>query len=331
MSDGRPLHLVDVFAERKYAGNQLAVVRRAGDLADDEMQAIAREMNYSETTFVESPEPGEGGWDVRIFTPENELPFAGHPTLGTAHVVREALAEGRPDEVRLNLGVGQIPVTVEDGGGNGDGGDGGDGDAGGNSDAGGDGDGGGNDDGDGDAGGEVLWMTQQPPTFGAVLDPGPAAAALGLDPADLDAEFPARVVSTGLPTLVVPVQGLDAVRRAGTVRDPYYEHVVDGAGAENLLCFAPETVRDDNDLHVRVFAEVHGVPEDPATGSSNGCLAAYLARERYLGGPEVEVRVEQGYEMDRPSLLYLRAADRGEAVSVRVGGSVVPVADGTLR
>lgn len=301
MSD-RPLHVVDVFAEEKYAGNPLAVVRDAGALSDAEMQAIAREMNHSETTFVESPEPRDGGYDVRIFTPKNELEFAGHPTLGTAWVLREAVADDRPGTVRLNLGVGQIPVEVRE-----------------------------------DEGSEVLWMTQQPPTFGETLDPELAAEVLGVEAADVDDRFPVRAVSTGLPSLIVPLTSLDAVRRAGTVSEPYREHVVDGVGAENVLCFAPETVREGNDLHVRVFAELHGVPEDPATGSSNGCLAAYLARERYLDAPAVDVRVEQGYEMDRPSLLYLRAEDAagdgnadGDDFAVRVGGGVVPVVRGTL-
>jgi len=293
--DDRPFHLVDVFAEGRYTGNQLAVIRPAGDLTTAEMQALAREMHFSETTFVESETPTDGGFEVRIFTPNAELEFAGHPTLGTAHVIREVVAPDRPDEVALNLGVGQIPVTVEGAG----------------------------DD-------EVLWMTQRAPTFGETLDPAVAAEAVGLTPADVADDDPVQVVSTGLPTLVVPLASLDAVRRAETNLPVYRERVVEGLDVPNVLVFAPETVHAENDLHVRMFAPALGVPEDPATGSSNGCLAAFLARHRTLGGPVVDARVEQGYELERPSLLFLRAED-GDEVTVEVGGRVAWVADGTLR
>lgn len=296
MSDSRPFHLVDVFAVEPYTGNQLAVIRDAGDLSDDEMQALAREMAYSETTFVESETPADNdSWDVRIFTPEAEIPFAGHPTLGTAAVIRDELAAGRPDEVTLNLGVGEIPVTVE------------------------------RDDGD-----EVLWMRQRAPEFGETMDADEAAAVVGVDPDAVDADHPPQLVSTGLPTLVVPLRSLDAVRDAEINSQAYTERVVRGLDAHNVLVFAPETYRDANDLNVRMFAPGLGVPEDPATGSSNGCLAAWLARHRYLDSPEIAVRVEQGYEIDRPSLLHLRATDTDSEVDVRVGGRVVSVADGEL-
>lgn len=307
MSDGRPFHLVDVFAVEPYTGNQLAVVRDAGGLSDDEMQALAREMAYSETTFIEGDAPAEsGGWDVRIFTPSDEIPFAGHPTLGTAAVIREHLADSNPDEVVLNLGVGEIPVTVEQG--DGDGADGGGG--------------GGSED--------VLWMRQQAPEFGETVAPAEAAEVVSVGTGDVDDEYPAQVVSTGLPTLVVPLRSLEAVRDAEVNSQAYTERAVGDLDAKNVLVFAPETYRDANDLNVRMFAPALGVPEDPATGSSNGCLAGWLARHRYLDAPEVAVRVEQGYEISRPSLLHLRAHDQGDEVAVEVGGRVVPVADGEL-
>jgi trans-2,3-dihydro-3-hydroxyanthranilate isomerase len=297
----RPFHIVDVFAERKYAGNQLAVVRNAADLSTDEMQAIAREMAYSETTFVERAEPeADGGWEVRIFTPTDEIPFAGHPTLGTAHVVREHLAEDAEEDVVLNLGVGQIPVEVET-----------------------------------VDGAETLWMTQRAPAFREDLSHEDLAAVLSLPVDALDEAYPVQVVSTGLPTIVVPVTDRDALASI-RVDDAAYERVTGGREAKNVLAVCPDPRDEDNDLAVRVFAPGLGVPEDPATGSSNGCLAAYLARRRYLGSPSVDVRVEQGYEMDRPSLLHLRATDEGEpgdpgeSVTVEVGGSVQPVAEGRL-
>jgi trans-2,3-dihydro-3-hydroxyanthranilate isomerase len=289
----RQFHLVDVFARERYTGNQLAVVTDAAGLDAEEMQAIAAEMDFSETTFVTGP-PREGAWPVRIFTPAAEVPFAGHPTLGTAAVIREHLAEGRPETVTLDLEVGEVPVDVVPG-----------------------------------DSGETLWMTQQPPTFGDRLDHGNLADVLGLPVDSLDHDWPAQVVSTGLPTIVVPLAERDALEAIDLDRRAY-DRVTGDREAKNVLAFCPEPREPDNDLADRVFAPFYDVPEDPATGSSNGCLAAYLARNEYFGGPTVDVRVEQGYEMGRPSLLSLRADATGEEITVEVGGQVVTVAEGRL-
>ncbi|WP_267641625.1 PhzF family phenazine biosynthesis protein [Haloarchaeobius amylolyticus] len=278
-------HIVDVFATERYAGNQLAVVTGAGDLADETMQAIAREFGYSETTFVEGRD--DDGWHVRIFTPAEEIPFAGHPTLGTAWVIREQLATGSPDPVLLHLEVGDVPVRVEDG---------------------------------------SLWMTQQAPSFGQEFEREAAAAALGLDPGAVTENLPVQAVSTGLPTIVVPLRDREALETIEVDR-PAYDALTEGHDAKNLLAYCSDPRDEAHDYAVRVFAPYYGVPEDPATGSSNGCLAGYLARHR--GG--VDAVVEQGYEMGRPSLLELRANRVAGDVHVEVGGDVVPVADGTLR
>lgn len=284
-------HIVDVFATEPYAGNQLAVVESGGDLDDETMQAVAAEFGFSETTFVESADPT--GARARIFTPTAEIPFAGHPTLGTAHVVREHLADGRPDRVVLDLDVGEVPVEVRT-----------------------------------VDGAETLWMRQQAPTFGETLPAARLADVLSLDAAAVD-DRPVQVVSTGLPTIVVSLSDRAALTRA-SVDGEAYEAVTGDREAKNVLAFCAEPRSGDNDLAVRVFAPGLGVPEDPATGSSNGCLAAYLARHASFGSDAVEARVEQGYELGRPSLLYLRAQDRDHAVDVEVGGSVHPVARGEL-
>ena len=294
MSTNR-VHFVDVFAQGKYTGNQLAVVRNASNLSTDEMLAFTRETNFSEATFIESPDTTDGGYDVRIFDPAEEIPFAGHPTLGTAFVIREYLRDDRPEEVMLNLGVGQIPVWVEDH--------------------------------DGD---ETYWMRQIEPTFEDEFAPELFADILGLGTTDIDDAYPIKLVSTGLPTVVVPLTSLDAVQRAETQLDPYYNQLIDSYGNVNLLVFSSETA-EDNDLHVRVFADAAGVPEDPATGSSNGCLAAYLVKHNYFDADEIAVTVEQGYEMDRPSLLRLRAAKSPDGINIEVGGRVSPVLDGQLE
>jgi trans-2,3-dihydro-3-hydroxyanthranilate isomerase len=294
MSTNR-VHFVDVFGQGKYTGNQLAVVCEASNMFTDEMLTFTRETNFSEATFIESSDTTEDGYDVRIFDPAEEIPFAGHPTLGTAFIIREYLRDDLPEEVVLNLGVGQIPVWVED-----------------------------------HDGYETYWMRQIQPTFDDEFSPNLFADILGLDTADIDDSHPIRLVSTGLPTVVVPLTSLSAVQRAETQLGPYYNRLIDSYGNLNVLVFSSET-SEDNDLHVRVFADCAGVPEDPATGSSNGCLAAYLVEHDYFDTDEIEVTVEQGYEMNRPSLLQLRASRSPDGINVEVGGRVISVLDGELQ
>jgi trans-2,3-dihydro-3-hydroxyanthranilate isomerase len=289
----RRFHIVDVFAQRKYTGNQLAVVTDAADLDKAEMQSIAAEMNYSETTFV-TGDPSEGAWPVRIFTPTDEVPFAGHPTLGTAAVIREHLAEGSPEEVALDLQVGKIPVDVRERDGR-----------------------------------ETLWMRQREPEFGEELSHEQLADVLGLSPARLDDEWPVQVVSTGLPTIVVPLVDREALTSIDLDHEAY-DDLVEDREAKLVHAFCPDPREPDNDFAVRMFAPALGVVEDPATGSANGCLTAYLAHHEYAFGPRIEARVEQGYEIDRPSLLYLDGDAGGESVDVEVGGAVVSVAEGDL-
>jgi trans-2,3-dihydro-3-hydroxyanthranilate isomerase len=281
-------YIVDVFAEEKYAGNQLAVVRGGAGLSDETLRKIALEMNYSETTFLLAEEERDGGYDVRIFTPGGEIPFAGHPTLGTAFVIRQEVLADPVERVTLNLKAGNLPVTF----------------------------------------GEVLWMRQLPPTFGSTLDPAKTARFLGLEEGDLDDRYPVQQVSTGLPAIVVPLRSLDALRRCKV----YWERYVELAGpGKNLYVFCPEAHENGpGDLSARMFANDIGVPEDPATGSAAGCLAGYLVEHRYFGGDSIDVRVEQGYEIRRPSLLYLRAEREGAETSVYVGGKVQMVARGEL-
>jgi len=285
--------IVDVFATEKYTGNQLAVFLNAESLSYDEMQKIAKEMNYSETTFVLSGKQKNGGYDVRIFTPKEELPFAGHPTLGTAFIIQQAIV-GKPiDNIILNLKVGQIPVKIEFSNGTPD----------------------------------ILWMKQMPPEFKEVYNSDLVAGILHLKPGEIDDRFPIQSVSTGLHFVIVPLRSLDSLRVASINRERYYEFVKD-TEAKAFSIFCPETRKKENNLSVRVFTDYYGIPEDPATGSANGCLAGYLVRYRYFNTPEVDIRVEQGYEIGRPSILYLKAGENGEIIDVNVGGRVFPVAEG---
>lgn len=291
-----PFSIVDVFAEAKYAGNELAVIRQAASISGPDMQKIAREMNFSETTFILKDEAsGGGGFDVRIFTPRSEMPFAGHPTLGTAFIIQQEILKQEVNEVVLNLKVGPIPVTFTYRGGEPD----------------------------------VLWMRQIPPGFGQTITAEQAAQVLGLKPADIDPRFPVQSVSTGVPFFIVPLKTAEALRRSRVDPRKFFA-LINRTEAKAFLLFCPETLSPENHLQVRVFADALGVPEDPATGSANGCLAGYLVKHRYFGQAEVDIRVEQGHEVGRPSLLLLKAGEKGEAISVSVGGRVIPVARGEL-
>ena len=286
-----PFYIVDVFAERKYAGNQLAVVRSGQSISDTEMQRIAREMNFSETTFIMAETPRDGGYDVRIFTPGEEVPFAGHPTLGTAHIIRNEIAPDITGKVILNLKIGQIQVTFNNDG--------------------------------------IAWMKQIEPTFGKQFSAEMLAPVLDLEVNDMDPRFPIEEVTTGLPHIIVPLKKLESLKRARVNRERYFE-LIKNTWAKPVMIFCPEPHEKQNDVSVRMFADVFGIPEDPATGSGNGCLAGYLVKHRYFGKTEIDIRSEQGYEIGRPSLLYLRAAERSGRINVEVGGKSVTVAKGEL-
>jgi len=168
-------------------------------------------------------------------------------------------------------------------------------------------------------------MRQNQPVFGQVFNKKPVAKLLNLGEKDIDARFPIQEVSTGLPFIIVPLKKLAAVKAARPDRKLLLDFVRPCA-AKDMLIFCPETYQRQNDLNVRVFAEYDGVPEDPATGSANGCLAGYLLKHDYFGRDKLDLRVEQGMEIGRPSLLRLKADKDGRGIAVSVGGKVIMVA-----
>ncbi len=288
-------YIVDVFAEKKYSGNQLAVFRDGKELHEMEMQQIAREMNFSETTFVLSDEKHDGGYDVRIFTPQTEVPFAGHPTLGTAHVIQKEIIKKPINEIILNLKIGQITVTFSGV----------------------------------EKRSNILWMRQRDPVFGATFEADLVSKILSIDTKEIDERFPIQSVSTGLPTVIVPLKTLKSMKRARVVNSKYLEFTED-IDAKTLLIFCPETYSKQNDLNVRFFAGRYGIPEDPATGSGNGCLAGYLVKHAYFKKEKVNLKVEQGCELGRESLILLKAESKKNEIVVNVGGKVKTVAKGML-
>jgi trans-2,3-dihydro-3-hydroxyanthranilate isomerase len=174
---------------------------------------------------------------------------------------------------------------------------------------------------------EIMWMKQINPTFGQTIEKKAIAPVLGLDQNQIDDRYPIQEVSTGTPFIMCPLKTLEAVKRANTNKEAHFELVKD-TEAKAILVFCPETYSKENNLNVRVFADYYGVAEDPATGSANGCLAGYLVKHRYFGKDQIDIRVEQGYEIGRPSLLLLRAEAKGEETDVFVGGKVIMVARG---
>ncbi|MDX8399652.1 MAG: PhzF family phenazine biosynthesis protein [Gallionellaceae bacterium] len=279
----------DVFTTQRYGGNQLATFVDCDSLTDIDMQNIAREINFSETTFISSRIARDGGFDVRIFTPNCEIDFAGHPTLGTAHIIRNKLQLTQAEEITLNLRIGKIPVSFSQA----------------------------------PEHTSVLWMKQMPPQFGKQVHADTLAQILGLAVSDIDTNLPIQEVSTGFPALIVPLKNLDALKRARINKDAYFS-LVNDAWAKLILIFSPEGYEAIQKLSVRVFADYYGIAEDAATGSANGCLAAYLVSNKVFNSSSLDVLAGQGYEIGRPSTLALRANAHG----VYVGGSVVDVAEG---
>jgi trans-2,3-dihydro-3-hydroxyanthranilate isomerase len=285
---------VDVFAERAYEGNMLAIFPDGRGLTDEQMQSLARETNLSETTFILPATPEEErdhGVRVRIFTVEEELPFAGHPTLGTASWLwaNHPLLQGQ-DEVKLKLNVGTIAVRfrkqVE-----------------------------------GETGvyGE---MRQRDPEFGAMPDREAIAAACGLTIEDLHASLQPQVVSTGLPFCIVPLASFDALQRVH-LDATRMAQVLAGTGAKFIYAITPQ----GNAWRARM--PFHGA-DDPATGSAAGCAISYLVRHGAVPS-EAAVTIHQGIEVHRPSHIDVRASLRGDAVTdVFVGGRTIPVASGTF-
>lgn len=292
---------VDVFTDEVFGGNPLAVFPRADGLNDRQMKTVARELNLSETTFVVPPDDPAHTCKVRIFTPGAELPFAGHPTLGTAHVLvgnGDIAADGDTTEIVFEEGVGPVPVTVSRQPANRT---------------------------------FARLSVSKLPEFGP---PAPSredlAAVLSIAPDDIPADAPVEAVSCGVPFLFVPVSGLDAMARLRPDMARWTE-VLGGYWATEIFAWTRETASDGVDVHARMFGPMIGIAEDPATGGAAAALGGYLGVRE---GPEtgtVRWRVEQGIEMGRPSLLEVDADKQaGEITAVRVGGTTVPVGRGEM-
>ena len=287
-----PFIQMDVFSSRPFEGNQLAVFPDGSGLTDQQMQAIAGEMNLSETTFILPRAPAveyEKGVRVRIFTVQEELPFAGHPTLGTAFVLR---GSSQNSEVALDLKVGKDCVRYEDSPGS-------------------------------PAFGE---MTQVDPQFGPRHDREAVVRASGLRDGDIDPSLPVETVSTGVPFTIVPLRGLETIRNL-TVDLKSSAEYLERCGGKFFYFVSRETVDREARVHARM---IFYSGEDPATGSAAGCAAAWMVAHG-VAKPDERVLIEQGIEMRRPSRIFVRASRRDDrVVNVRVGGNAVEILRGEL-
>ncbi len=292
---------LDVFTKTPLAGNPLAIFPDARGLTDGEMQSLAREMNLSETTFILPREPeveAAEGKRVRIFTVEEELPFAGHPTLGTA-LYLQSIAPSKLEQVVLDLNVGKIPVRFMSEPEN-------------QSDR---------------VGGEVFGeMAQRDPEFGTILARERLAAVLKDQREAIASEPPCQVVSTGLPFAIVPIRDREALAQLKPDLSRSAE-LLQGSGAQFFYFISPPTGEGEREARARMF--FYG-GEDPATGSAAGCAASWMVRHGWAESDE-QILIRQGVEARRPSEIFVRAKGEGEKVTdVRVGGYAVEVLRGRV-
>jgi len=283
--------VVDVFTTQALEGNPLAVFPDASGLHESTMQKIARELNLSETTFVLPPTRPDCVARVRIFTPRQEMVFAGHPTIGTSFVLLdEELLPRRADHFVLDIRVGPVPVRVE--------------------------------------AGErpLIWLTTPPIAWGRSYDPSVCAKALGLIPDDL-LDVPPQLLSAGNPNIFIAVKDKNVVDRA--LLDQAVLRDLKGGQSEAVCVFVFTPTTDG--AYSRMFAPEFGVPEDPATGSATGPLAAYMMRHKLAAGAAgTRFYSEQGTAMGRRSILYVQINGEQGADSIEVGGHVTPVTEATM-
>jgi trans-2,3-dihydro-3-hydroxyanthranilate isomerase len=305
--------VLDVFTETRLKGNQLAVVLNPGTLTTETMQAIARETNLSETTFVERRDTEiecREGVLVRIFTAQEELPFAGHPTLGTASLLRAIAPECVVDDtVKLALKVGIVPVRFEV-----------------------------------PPAGAADWpvkgvMTQRDPEFGEILDASHVASMTGLDVEDFDPARPIQIVSTGTAFAIVPLRSAGSLGRLRVLHEEA-DAFLRARGARWFYVLGPTASTKATEPAWRARMQFNG-GEDPATGSASGCAISYLVRWAAVASDET-IHLRQGVEIERPSEIFLsasvsdtpetavRVAGEGKVTNVRVGGSTILVAKGQL-
>lgn len=296
-------YTADVFTDSIFGGNPLAVIPDARGLETDQMQLVAREFNLSETVFVFPSEVPGHTRRLRIFTPAAELPFAGHPTIGTAHILASIGEVALRDEVTriiLEEGIGPVEVSIHV---------------------------------DQNQPAFVEFLAARLPEYGPTPPTAQAIASLlSLEASDLVTEDHAlQAVSCGVPFLFVPLRNRDAIRRARIQREQWDE-LLSSFWAPHIYVFTRDAEREGSDIHARMFAPALGIAEDPATGAAATALAGYLGMRDPVQQGSLHWIIEQGFEMGRPSILKVNAEkEKGEIVAIRVGGAAVRVSEGIME
>lgn len=291
-----PFVLLDVFATAPYTGNQLAVVFDAQKMSAARMQQIAREFNFEESTFV----VGEEGdrFDVRVFSPHEELPFAGHPTLGTAFAISCHQRMLEPTKCMLRLKIGDVPVDVSPSR-------------------------------DGSWG--TAAMIPPPVTLGKTWNHQQVAVALSLSGSDIDTSLPIVSAEVGLEFVLIPLKTRDALRRLQLHSDAFQSLVAEGMPSwAYAFCYQPPDSTEDVAARM-VWLDGRSMREDAATGSAGSCLANYLLAHRIPCCEDWEIDIQQGCEIGRPSVIQVRCATVNGTSSISIGGQVHAVAEGVIR
>jgi len=286
-----PFYQVDVFSNKLFGGNPLAVFFKGENFKEDQLQQVAREMNLSETTFVFPPSHPDANFDVRIFTPGKEIPFAGHPTLGTAFVLKYAgLISSTTNNLILNFKAGLISIHIQEDG-------------------------------------IILMKTPAGKILQTFSNTNEVADTLGLKPNNIEPNLPIQTVTTGFPALLVPINSLGAMKEI-LLDLALLKLLLKEAKADMIYPFTRQTFDQENSIHARGFAPFIGIPEDPGTGSVASALGYYLNEKN---SKEKRIIIEQGYEMKRPSNIIVEIDDvEGRTNEIRVGGRVRLVFQGTL-
>jgi trans-2,3-dihydro-3-hydroxyanthranilate isomerase len=299
---GIKYYIVDVFAQHKYGGNQLAVfVDLDNQLSDAEMQAMACEINFAESTFIKSID-GDFRCRVRIFTPEHEVPFAGHPSVGTSYILSKFLFKSVQPSLVLVLKIGDIPMTILE---------------------------------PNDLDQSVIFMRQTQPEFREFFTIEEISAELNIPIDDLDPSVPSQEITTGLPYIIIPLKNLAAMERLTLEfnafknflekRQKYRTNSPTGHST-SLFFYTKETYSVDNQYNTRMLLIENGaVSEDAATGSANGCFLAYLLEHQ---NERIKATVEQGFQMHRPSFIHLDGNYTEESYNLGVGGKTQLIAEG---
>jgi trans-2,3-dihydro-3-hydroxyanthranilate isomerase len=282
---------VDVFSNKLFGGNPLAVFLNGEDFAEYQLQQVAKEMNLSETTFISPPSHPDADFDVRIFTPGKEIPFAGHPTLGTAFVLKHAgLIPSTKNHLLLNFKSGLISVYLQDDG-------------------------------------IILMKTPKGKILKTFSNNKEVAESLGLKLSNIDPDLPIQTVTTGFPALLVPITTLESIKEM-VIDLVLLKPLLEQEKVDMVYPFTRQTFDQKNSIHARGFAPFIGIPEDPGTGSAASALGFYLHEKN---PKEKDLRIEQGYEIKRPSNIFVEiVVAEGRTNEIRVGGRVRLVLKGTL-